>query len=272
MPGPSQPLDELIAAVRASAKYRAVDPELIRAIGADELAKRKRLKEAIKATKNKLHQVGGAYQPPDGPGYSQRSLDALQQAVAAGDQQQLRATCAEIMALHASTRERLPIIEQFYATVLAELPPVRSVIDLACGLNPCALPWMGLPADVRYTAYDIYQDMIDFINACFAILGVQGQAAVRDVIQQPPTERADLALVLKTLPCLEQIDRDASQRLLDALDVDHLLVSFPAQSLGGREKGMAAHYEARLRALTAERPWRVTRFAFASELAFLISK
>lgn len=265
-----QPLDELLAQVQASAKYRAVEPELIRAIGADELRKRKRLKEAVKATKNKLHQVGGAYQVAEGEGYHSRWIGQLQQA--ANDPEALRAVCAEIMQLHASTRERLPIIQSFYATILATLPPVRSVIDIACGLNPFALPWMGLPPDVQYQAYDIYQDMIAFINAFFGIVGVAGTAHRRDVIQHPPTEHADLALVLKTIPCLEQVEKDIGLRLLDALNTSYILVSFPAQSLGGREKGMVAHYEARLLALVADRPWTVSRFAFSTELAFVIAK
>ena len=52
---------ELIQAVQSSQKYAAVSEAMIRAIGLRELAARRNLKEAIKATKNKLHQVAGAY-------------------------------------------------------------------------------------------------------------------------------------------------------------------------------------------------------------------
>ena len=48
------------------------------------------------------------------------------------------------MGYHSSTRERLPILEQFYARALADIPPARVVLDLACGLNPLALAWMPL--------------------------------------------------------------------------------------------------------------------------------
>src|SRR5689334_19903006 len=54
-------LDELVQEVLASPKYRAISVDLIRAIGARELAARRGMKEAVKATKNKLHQVAGAY-------------------------------------------------------------------------------------------------------------------------------------------------------------------------------------------------------------------
>src|SRR6266496_3768010 len=54
-------ITDLIASVRSSSKYAAIDEAMIRAIGLRELAARRNLKEAIKATKNKLHQVAGAY-------------------------------------------------------------------------------------------------------------------------------------------------------------------------------------------------------------------
>ena len=55
-------LDRLVAAVTQTSKYQSVSPDLVRLIGTEELAKRRSYKEALKATKNKLHQVGGAYQ------------------------------------------------------------------------------------------------------------------------------------------------------------------------------------------------------------------
>ena len=54
-------LDQLVQAIFASARYRDVAEEAIRNIGARELSRRRNLKEAIKATKSKLHQVCGAY-------------------------------------------------------------------------------------------------------------------------------------------------------------------------------------------------------------------
>src|SRR5579859_7549235 len=124
MPNSIQPpLQQLLEAVQTSAKYRHIDAEFIRSVGAGELEKRRNLKEAIKATKNKLHQVGAAYQE-NTPGYA-RWLEALRAAYQAGDRAQLQATCREIMSYHASTRERLPFLPRFYAEILADVAPVR---------------------------------------------------------------------------------------------------------------------------------------------------
>ncbi len=262
-------LDRLVEAVLASPKYARVAPEFIRTLGAQELAHRRDLREAIKATRSKLHQVGGAYL--SGRLDYAAWLDQLREARRRGEAE-FRRVCTSLMRHHASTRERLPILDAFYATVLAGLPPIRTVLDLACGLNPLAIPWMGLAADAEYYACDVYCDMVDFINGFLALIAVQGRAEVSDLIRACPTRKVDLALALKTIPCLEQVDKAAGERLLGALDARYILVSFPARSLGGRDKGMPVNYENRFRELVAGKGWAVRRFEFATELVFLIGK
>jgi 16S rRNA (guanine(1405)-N(7))-methyltransferase len=264
------PLDRLVTAVLKSPKHGRICEEFIRRVGAEELPKRRNLKEAIKATKNKLHQVGGAYLDANMP-YA-RWLELLRGAARSPDRDDLLDACREVMSHHASTEERLPILDSFYTIVLADLAPVRSVLDVACGLNPLAIPWMPLALGAAYYAYDIYHDMIEFVVAFMALTGVNGYAHARDVAQFVPPEKVDVALVLKTIPCLEQIDKSAGLRLLESINADHVMVSFPVRSLGGYDKGMVTNYETRLHDLLAGKPWPVQRFAFETELVFLVDK
>ncbi|GJM42732.1 MAG: 16S rRNA methyltransferase [Ardenticatenaceae bacterium] len=259
-------LAKLEAQILASAKYREIAPDLVRRIGSQELAKRRSFKEAVKATKNKLHQVGGAYQQTK-LNY-EKSLALLQET--AVTHPNFRTTCHQLMQAHASTRERLPILDDFYQTILANLSPIRSVLDLACGLNPLAYPWLPLPPDVHFTAVDIYGDMLNFIQHFFEIAGVNGRTQQRDIIGNPPTEPVDLILLLKTLPCLEQVDKDAATNLVDSLNGRYLLISYPAQSLGGRSKGMVENYTRQFEEMANGRNWQLKRFEFATELAFLV--
>lgn len=260
-------LARLVTAVLAAPKYRHISPDLVQRIGRQELAVRHNFKEAVKATKNKLHQVGGAY-------YTtrieyDRALANLRAAV--GEHAAFRAACRQVMALHASTRERLPILDEFYAATLADLPPVQTVLDLACGLNALAWPWMPFGHETRYIGYDIYGDMMRFVGEFLALLGVKGETAVRDISGYPPTQPVDLALLLKLLPVLAQLEESAVPRLLDTLRARYLLISFPVASLGGRQKGMATNYENQFNGWAAGRNWQVQRFTFATELAFLVT-
>jgi 16S rRNA (guanine(1405)-N(7))-methyltransferase len=262
---PLSELDRLVAAVTTSNKYRQIAPELVRNLGAQELQHRRNWKEAVKATKNKLHQVAAVYQ--EGTFVYDRWLSELQQAP---DRAACKAVCAAIMSHHASTRERLPILDAFYTTLFTGLPPVTTVLDLACGLNPLALPWMPLAGSIRYYAYDIYQDQIDFLNRCFPLLSVQGRAQVCDLLQCCPPVSADVALLLKTIPCLEQVDKEAGRRLLEGVNAPVVIVSFPVRTLGGHSKGMLAQYERHFYELVAGRPWRVDRFVFQTELVYRV--
>lgn len=259
-------LETLVAKVRAGAKYGAVSTALIRHIGAAELAKRSSLNEAIKATKNKLHQVGGMYLAERAP--YDRWLDELKRT---SEVSETLAVLGRIMRHHASTRERLPILDRFYATILGDLPPIRSVLDVACGLNPLAVPWMPLAPDATYHAVDIYEDMMRFLDGAFDVLGVRGQAETRDVLHDCPTDEVDVALVLKAIPCLEQLDKAAGRRLMDTIRARHIVVSFPTRTVGGRNVGMRANYEAHFDDIIADKPWRIERFEFESELVFRVT-
>src|SRR5216110_939762 len=268
MPMQSDHLEKLIEMVLTSSKYKDVSPDLIRSIGLRELAKRSSTKEAVKATKNKLHQVGGAYltDKEDYTGW----LNELERLFHSGNQDAFRAYVKQVMSYHASTRERLPILDQFYTTILADLPPIHRILDVACGFNPLALPWMPLDKPVEYYACDIYKDMLNFLDNFMSLLQIQGQAQVCDIIQSCPTTQVDLAFVLKAIPCLEQIDKSAGSTLLHSINAKYIVVSFPIHSLGGRNKGMEANYEARFHSLVENTGWTIKKFEFATELAFLI--
>lgn len=263
-------LEALVEAVQESAKYRHVSEDLIRRVGARELAARRNLKEAIKETKNTLHQIAGAYLDPK-MRYAAWA-EELNAFSAAEDPERLRRFCRETMMHHASTRERLPFLETFYQETLGSLPPIRSVLDVACGLNPMSVPWMPLAAGATYLACDLFGDMRQFLNVFFERAGIAGCAEVRDVLSAPPTQEADVALVLKLLPLLDQADKAASRNLLRSLQARQLLVSFPTRSLGGQGKGMAAHYETRFHEIIAGETWQVERYVFPAELCFLVTK
>jgi 16S rRNA (guanine(1405)-N(7))-methyltransferase len=145
--------------------------------------------------------------------------------------------------LHTSTKERITILEKFYEFIFNVTGQPKSVIDVACGLNPLTLPWMGLEETAQYFAYDIDENTIDFINKYLKLTGLKSMALVQDVIAQPPTVEADVALLLKTIPCLEQQEKVCSVRLMEALQAKHIVISFPVKSVGGKSKGMPANYE-----------------------------
>jgi 16S rRNA (guanine(1405)-N(7))-methyltransferase len=260
-------LDSLVAAVLESAKNRHVASDVIRRFGEMELERQASVKGAVKETKNRLHQAGGAYLER-APNYGRWRAELA----AAADAAAIRDLSLIWMQSHSSTRERLPILEDFYSTTLHHVGRIESVIDIACGLNPLAIGWMGLSSGTKYYAYDMYGDMTGFLSEYLRKIGVDGAANSCDCAASAPKQKADLAFILKFLPVLEQIEKGSTLDWLKHIDAGALLVSFPTRSLGGKGKGMAQNYEARFMETISGENWHVEKFVFENELCFLVKR
>jgi 16S rRNA (guanine(1405)-N(7))-methyltransferase len=185
-----------------------------------------------------------------------------------------RAACADAMRAHASTAERLPHLERFYAPIweLTAGPP-SSLLDLGCGLGPLALPWIGLSRDAGYHACDVDRRSMELVDAFLGLVGQPHELHACDLVATgPPPVRADAALALKLVPLLDRQDPRAAARVLRAVHARHAVVSFPSRSLGGGRRGMAATYRARLDDLAAELEVAEVREASVpNELVFVLT-
>ena len=139
---------ELVGRLRGSRKYGGVcEDTLARAVDW-AIVRHARPSDALKAARRKLHQVHGAYFS----GFDRRRLDRAIKAIEGGSSEEaIRGACADVLGMHASTAERVYIAGEMYGDVFGLTGVPRSVVDLACGLNPFFLPWMGLPARARDT-------------------------------------------------------------------------------------------------------------------------
>ena len=263
-------IQEIVSAVLSKPKYSAILPDLAIRIAERELAKGRKPKDAIKEVSAKLHQVGAAYFKL-APRYEQWKTE-LENLPGDPSGEGVRAFCLKVMQAHSSTAERLPILEVFFRETLASLAPLESLADLASGLNPLALPWMPLARGARYGGCDIFSDLIDFDNAFLTHCGLQAGLISADVFSFTIRKPVQLALLLKSLPCLEQLEKGRGQELVERIPAAFILASYPIRSLGGKSKGMRQTYAAQFEALTAGKKWNVTRFDFPSELAYLVEK
>jgi 16S rRNA (guanine(1405)-N(7))-methyltransferase len=263
-------LQTLMEQVQAHKKYSQIHPDLVQRLSQQALDQGLSGKTAMKTVRSKLHQVGGAYFRQNIPYEDHtQTLRSLPEDISS---RPVRAFCREVMAAHASTAERLPILDTFFHTCLASLAPVESILDLACGLTPLSIPWMPLAPDATYLACDIYLDLLAFVQRFFDAVGLQGVTQPCDLVTQIPEQPVQVALLLKALPCLEQLDKEIGLSLLQKIPCSHILVSFPVRSLGGRKVGMPDHYQEHFLAMVRDMPWAITSFSFQTELAFLVEK
>lgn len=233
-----------------------------------ELAHRRSSKEALKAVRRKLHNIVAPYL--EDLDYAQ-SRELLDKALRSEQQASLREACRQIMERHASTRERIPILGDFYQRIFAHTGVPRAILDLACGLHPFGLPWMALPPDTRYYAYDILRPRVKLIGHFFAHLAIDGRAILQDILVSPPDQPADIAFFFKEAHRFEQRRRGCNLPFWQALRVRYLLVSLPTSSLSGLHT-LADRQRRLVYGAVSSQPWQVTEISFNGELVFCIDK
>ncbi len=263
----------MVESVAASRRYRHVCPETVRRLSRQALeSSRGDVAGAAKRTKRALHQAFGAFLPA-APRYS-RLLERLEREIegAGVDSRPVRAFLRETLALHASTRERLPVMERLFREVSAHWGRPRRLLDVGCGLNPLAFPFMGLPHDAFYAGVEIDRAMVEFLRGALDRLGVAHDLRVGDVLGEPELPEADVALALKLLPTLEQQRAGAGAEVLFALPAPVLVASFPRRSLGGHRKGMDETYTRGFEALLGREGARAERIELPGEWVYVVRR
>lgn len=273
--------DDLVTAVtnaiKQSKKYGDTSEATIRQLAEEAARQHKKPKAAIKAVRARLHSIMAPYLgDPDYEAMAQQ----LSAAFAANDQARINQLCLASLDAHLSTRERLPIMTDFYQQIFAVTGQPQAILDIACALNPLALRWM-FPGDgnrysvngerLRFYAYDIHEPRINFINHYFQLEGLEPLARVQDVAMQFPQEQADVALFLKEMPRFTRNYGDLGRPLLQALNVRWLVLSYPSISThGGRN--LTSRYRDFMHQLIAGLNWPITELLFEGELVFVIEK
>lgn len=238
---------EIVERVRRSSRYRDVDAALVERLTEEELPKSRNADDAVKRVKRRLHQAVGAFRG------------------GLADDEPMRS--------HVSTRERLPHLDVFYQRIWAITGAPDSIVDLGCGLNPLALPAMGLAPDARYVAIDVDERPLATVRAYLEGSGHPHAVRTMDLVTEAPEDTADVALMLKLVTTLDRQDPDAATRLLQRLRVRHAVVSFTTRSLGGRGRGMERTNRERMDRLATD-AGRVRAVAEASvpgELVFVLT-
>ena len=261
---------EIVERVRRSARYRTVDAGLVARLAAEELPRSRNADDAVKRVKRRLHQAVGAF----GAAPRRGRLDAVR-AAWSGDlaEPAFRAACADLLRLHAATRERVPHLERLYEGVWSVTGVPGRLLDLGCGLNPLALPWMGLAREATYLGSDVDERQVSTGATFLELVAQPHRLSVRDLVAGPSSEPADVALLLKLVTTLDRQDPEAAGRVLEALRAPHAVISFPLRSLSGRGVGMERTYRRRLDRLVeaSARVRAVSEVSVPGELVFVLA-
>lgn len=249
-------MTELLPRIQKLKKYQYLpDSVILRALAWAE-KREKKPRNIEKLARKKLHQIYGAYLAEFDQKRFQEALD--------------RQDTESLLKLHSSTAERYPILDTFYSAIFEQTGPVKQILDLACGLNPLTYPFFKTQCE-GYTGLDLDSRLAEALEGYFP--ETQWRVGVADLLAKGAWPEADMVWLFKTLPCLEQQDKGSAQRLLQSLDAPWLVVSYPTQTLGGKNKGMAENYSQQLDALLPDTPYNVsTTLSFYNEWVVVLTR
>jgi 16S rRNA (guanine(1405)-N(7))-methyltransferase len=200
-----------------------------------------------------------------------KTMSKLDHLLRTSDSQEIKELCLEVLSSHSSTKERIPIMEGFYATLFRHTGIPETILDLACGLNPFSIPWMKLPNETKFYSYDIHEPRIHLINAFLSKIGMQPLAIKQDILINPPKIEADVAFFFKEAHRFEQRQHGCNRDFWKSIHAKHLLVSLPTRNLTGRHS-MIDQQRHLVERTTQGLPWTITEFVFDNEIVFCIEK
>ena len=264
-------IHKLIKAVHSSRKYRdlLLPDDLLRDLIDVNLPTSKDLAELKTNFRKALHNVIAPYL--EDIDYKQETHQLQKIAPTLKHPESLKAYCLEIMSRHASTKERLPHLDQFFATIHDTVGAPNSILDLACALDPLCLPWMNLQPDVSFKAHEINGARISFLQAFFQIAYPEAQAFQQDILLNPPPEHAECAFFFKEAHRLEKRQPGATRILIENTDVHTFILSLPAMDLKGHHSLEATHRHLVEKTLKGTN-WQYDVRQVGNELLFFIRK
>ena len=240
-------------------KHNHLSGALVERAYADAAARYAKAKDADRAARRELHRVAGAFFSRE---EARRAEKLLSQWPEGGDE-----ALSRILALHASTRERLPlaVMDALYAHLFEMTGKPRRVLDLACGLNPIYLAARG----INVLGLDAHLGAVALVNRFAEENALDARAEGADLrTAKLPEERFDLALVFKLLPLLGLDGYD----LLGRVRAGFVAVSFPTRTLSGRSVGMERNYSSAFEETCPQRFAIADRFVAGNELSYVLKE
>ena len=249
--------NELFEKLRTSKKYRDVCPDTIARIIDECEGRYKKFKDLDKAVREKLHGITSAFM-------SEQEYKRARNLAGEFSSENLEA----LLACHASTRERLPLsaMDALYGRIFEITGEPQTLLDLACGMSP--VYFLEKHPDTQVTGVDISGQSVNIITLCGGS-ALHGDLLCENAI---PQERFDVCLLFKILPLLDRQRSGAALKVLNRVNAQYIVASFPTRTLGGRNVGMEENYSVWMESHMPENREIAARFITENELFYILKE
>jgi len=180
-----------------------------------------------------------------------------------------------ILKSHLSTKERLPIYPSLYKKIWEITGKPKSILDLACGMNPFSLQYMGIKK-VKYLATELSKEDCSFLNKFFRQENINGKAKAvnlleineKNIFEKFP--EFDVAFLFKFLDNSIIKNRRTAELLLKRIPARWIVVSFPTKTIGQKEMKNANREW--IKKLCEKFGYGVKTLKFEGEIFYIIKK
>lgn len=231
-------IKETLQKVKAHKKYKSISDEVVIQEIKKHLKQNPTIttidRQLIKDIRKELHLSYASFQTNK----KKKRYSYLQQI-----QENLDKDLTEkLLLITLSTKERLHDYKKLYKQIFKITGQPKIIVDLACGLNPLSYPYMRLDnKKLKYYAYDIDTDDMDFLNDYFTIMkkhGLDGKAAILDLRNQSKVSqlpKSDIIFLFKIIDILDKSENNhkPSEALIKQLikNTDFIVASFATRTI-----------------------------------------
>ncbi len=221
----------------------------------------KNYKLAVKEIRSKIRKVYGLFREDD--------LIIRQRLM----QNLTKKNIINILATHASTRERLPFYKSLYKKIFKITGKPKTILDLGCGINPFSYHFLG-SNKIKYYGYDLNEMELGAINIYFAEKKIFGNASILDITRKANLTvlpKADVAFLFKMSAVIDKgKGHKKTENVIDAIPSKYVVVSFPTLTMSG--KPMRAPRRKWMEWLCNRREWDYKIIEFKNEIFYVLSK
>ena len=213
-----------------SKKYASLSDEIIEQEIEVFLRKKPKAKdkEIIKEVKTRLHKIYGSFQI-NKKKKRDMFLEELRKDPGSIDLHR------KILETNLSTKERMRAYQTLYYRIFRLTGQPNTILDIGAGINPISYPY--LECDPNYTALEIDQEDVDFINKYFKIKNIKGKAEVKAINAKNIADlpNADVVFLFKVIDPLEiKKGHKFTELLLKNLKSKNIVASFSTKTVSNK--------------------------------------
>lgn len=222
-------MSSLLEEIKKSKKYKHISEDIINKhilIYKKKNPKYEEFKEKriLKEIKAELHKIYGSFQL--------KSKRKREKFLEKGD-------LLSILKTNKSTKERLNDYDLLYKQIFDITGKPKKIIDLGSGINPVSYRYMLVKAE--YSAYDIDEEDVNFLNRFFNFMNIKGKAEIMDISNLDNLANlpeADICFMFKVIDVIEKAHgkgHKLAEKIIKILmkKCKFIVVSFPLMTIGG---------------------------------------